>query len=324
MEHDPEGGVMSGVTHKTGFVYDEKYRDHILTPGHPESPERLAAIRDKMARDGLDDKVVWLSPERDMAGIRKYVSIVHSQDHYNSLNEDSKTHEIAMLSAGGALAGIDAVFSGKCENVFCALRPPGHHAHNNGIHYDGRNQGEGFCFINNIAVAARYAQHAYPCSNILIIDWDIHHGNGTEWAFYDDPSVFYFSTHVFWMYPGTGDPGKTGRGPGDGYTLNCPLEPYSGDREVLDVWNNVFVPSLEKTGFRPDLVMISAGFDSRENDLLGNLRITDSGFAEMTRIALDIAGKYCKGRLVSVLEGGYNPAGLADAVCTHVNTLLTT
>ncbi|MBD3343870.1 MAG: histone deacetylase [Chitinivibrionales bacterium] len=318
-------GVSSHSTAKkgTGFVYHDKYARHQLTQGHPECPQRLEAIREMMASEGFDKRVCSLSPVDDMAKVLSFVRKIHSEEHCESLKENPETWEVAMLAAGGAMAGVDAVFSGQCKNVFCALRPPGHHANNNGLHYDGLNQGEGFCFINNIAVAARYAQAAWGCKDILIIDWDIHHGNGTEWAFYEDPTVFYFSTHVFWTFPGTGHPGKKGRGAGEGYTLNCPLEPYSGDDEILQVWDDTFIPALKKVDFKADCMMISAGFDCKENDLLGNLGITDGGIEELTRRSMVLADEHCDGRLVSVLEGGYTLDSLADAVNTHITTLLT-
>ena len=172
-----------------------------------------------------------------------------------------------------------------------------------------------------MAIAARHIQSHKGMDNILIIDWDYHHGNGTEWSFYSDPSVFFFSTHILWGYPGTGFPDHKGEGKGDGYTLNIPLPDGAGDKEIINAWNEQFIPYLEHIKFTPDFILISAGFDSREEDYLGTFRITDEGFSRLTETALELADRYCGGRLLSVLEGGYNPAGLASAVHAHLEVL---
>jgi acetoin utilization deacetylase AcuC-like enzyme len=193
---------------------------------------------------------------------------------------------------------------GEIKNAFCAIRPPGHHAHDNTAHYDGRGQGEGFCFFNNVAIAARYAQKVYNCKNILILDWDYHHG------------------HALYAYPGTGSEDKHGTGDGLGYNLNVPFHGYADDSDIIDAWNNKLMPKLDELQFKPDFVFISAGFDSREDDLLGTFSFSDSCFSELTKIAMGIADTHCQGRLISTLEGGYNPEGQAQAVCAHVEALL--
>jgi acetoin utilization deacetylase AcuC-like enzyme len=218
---------------------------------------------------------------------------------------------VALLAAGGVLAAVDAVVAGRAGNAFCAVRPPGHHAR--------PAQGMGFCIFNNVAIAARYAQKKHQIGKVLIVDWDVHHGNGTQDIFYEDGSVFYFSTHQWPLYPGTGRKEETGRGAGAGTTLNCPFPMDAGRQEILGAFQEQLLPAAER--FKPELVIVSAGFDSRVDDLLGGLRLTDKDFADLTAIVKDIARRHARRRLVSVLEGGYSLAGLAKATVAHVRAL---
>ncbi len=307
---------------KTGFVFNDRFMDHVLQVGHPESPERLRAIKSHMEQQGLLDAVTDITSLDDSQAIQEAIANIHSPDHINSVLDCNPTGDIALLATASVLGAVRDVMEGTLKNAFCAIRPPGHHAHNNSAHYDGRNQGEGFCFFNNVAVAARYAQNRYGCKNVLILDWDYHHGNGTEWSFYEDRSVFFFSTHALYTYPGTGDPTRTGYNDGLGYNLNVPLDNYAGDDEIIYAWEEKLLPKLDELQFSPDLVLISAGFDSREEDLLGTFRITDHGFATLTAIAGEIANRHCEGKLVSMLEGGYYPDGEAKAVCAHLSKLI--
>jgi acetoin utilization deacetylase AcuC-like enzyme len=197
------------------------------------------------------------------------------------------------------------------KNAFCASRPPGHHARNTG-------QEEGFCYFNHIAIAARYLQQQ-GYQKILIVDWDYHHGDGTEWAFYDDPTVLCFSTHDMFSYPGTGSPSRTGTGAGEGFNINVHLPCESGDAEIKAAFEKLLIPAA--TAFEPDFILVSAGFDSRKDDLLGCFDITDAGFAELTQIVKNLALQHCQGRLVSVLEGGYNLEGNASAMLAHLTAL---
>ncbi len=306
----------------TGYVSDSLYLKHSLGIGHPESPERLKAIESEMKQSGLNTKVVPLAFEIEDPRVWAAIKCVHSEEHIASVTGSGTAGKTAFRAVKGVLQAVDDIYTQKIDNVFCAVRPPGHHSHNNGAHFDGRSQGEGFCFYNNAAIAARYAQKRYTFSRILLVDWDYHHGNGTEWAFYGDPEVFFFSTHILWGYPGTGFPEKKGEGAGTGYNLNIPLPDGAGDSDIISAWTDAFLPALKKVNFSPDLVIISAGFDSREEDPLGTFRITDDGYARLTRMAMDIADKHCEGRVLSVLEGGYNPEGLAKAVVSHVSVLL--
>jgi len=241
-----------------------------------------------------------------------YIRTVHPELHINRVASQARDEAVCRLAVSGALDAVDAVCSGEVSNAFCAVRPPGHHAASRGEY--------GFCFYNNVAIAARYAQKKHKLARVLIVDWDYHHGDGTEWAFYDDPTVLFFSTHALYAFPGTGAADKTGRGEGKGFNINVPLPRGADDDAILTAFRERLVPAASK--FRPDLVLISAGFDSRKDDLLGDFAVTDSGFAELTKLVLSIAADHSHSRVVSVLEGGYNTKGLALAVESHVKTLL--
>jgi acetoin utilization deacetylase AcuC-like enzyme len=200
----------------------------------------------------------------------------------------------------------------QVDQVFCAVRPPGHHAE--------ANRAMGFCLLNNVAIAARYAQKKHGLSRVLIVDWDVHHGNGTQHSFKDDPSVLFFSTHQFPHYPGTGRESERGRGAGEGYTINVPMEAGEGDDEYRAVFHKVLVPAAER--FKPELVIISAGFDAHKDDPLASMGLTESGYAELTDIVAGIAKTYAQGRILSSLEGGYNLTALSVSVDAHVRGLL--
>lgn len=293
----------------TGYIFDRQYIDHVLCPGHPESPQRLIEIEKQMKETGLVQEVVEIPFCDDPL---PFIRMNHTNAHISSVQRIPTTGPIAEFAVSGILGAVQAVSDGVVQNAFCAVRPPGHHAHNSGGE-------EGFCFYNNVAIAARYAQQECHCDKILIIDWDYHHGNGTEYSFYEDPSVLFFSTHHWFAYPGTGDPSKHGAGDGYGYSINVPLQPGATDDDIKRAWEENLIPGVET--FKPDFVFISAGFDSRKDDLLGCFSISDNGFADLTKMARTIADEYCNGRLVSTLEGGYNIQGLAKAVCAHVGAL---
>ena len=222
--------------------------------------------------------------------------------------------EVARHAAGGLLNAVDGVVKDEFQNAFCAIRPPGHHA--------TPDRGMGFCILNNAAIAARYAQETHGLERVAIIDWDVHHGNGTQDIFYSDESVFFFSTHQYPWYPGTGSKDETGSGKGSGTTLNVPLPAGCGMEEIGAAFRGTFRKKMKE--FRPDLVIISAGFDSRIGDPLGDFTLSDQDFAELTSILMELAGEYSESRVVSVLEGGYNQKGLAMAVRHHLQTLLKT
>ena len=293
----------------TGFVYDDIYERHVLQPDHPESPERLRRILLELERQGLDQEVRAIRRARDpMPSIERH----HTARHVASIRKLPVTGEVAAAAVGGALAAVRAVVDGDVRNTFCAIRPPGHHANNTG-------REEGFCFYSTAAIAAKYAQ-SLGFEKILVIDWDYHHGNATQNAFYDDPAVLFFSSHDWQAYPGTGDPSRTGEGEGTGFNINVHLDCGSKDKGMLSAWDKKLLPAAAR--FEPDFVIISAGFDSRKDDLLGCFEVTDDAFTWMTRTTMDVANTYCGGRIVSLLEGGYNLDGLAQGVAAHVGALV--
>jgi acetoin utilization deacetylase AcuC-like enzyme len=219
---------------------------------------------------------------------------------------------VALHAVGGVIDAVDAVLDGRAKNAFCAVRPPGHHAR--------PAAAMGFCIFNNVAIAARYAQTKHAVHRVAIIDWDVHHGNGTQEMFYSDGSVLFFSTHQWPWYPGTGHSSENGEGKGLGLTINCPLPAGSGREEFMDAFRTRLLPALNN--YQPELLIVSAGFDSRAGDPLGQLLLTDRDFADLTDLLLEFATRACEGRLVSVLEGGYNLAGLGKAVASHVARLV--
>jgi len=312
-------------TAKTGLVCDGIYIEHKTTPGHPESPERLVRIIKQLKAGGLYSQLIELKPK---PAERRWIETIHAHEYIDRARSSSengaryldtgdvpisqKSYEAAVMAAGGVLTAIDAVMEQKVTNAFCAVRPPGHHAL--------ENRAMGFCIFNNVAIGTKYIQEKYGLPKVLIVDWDVHHGNGTQAAFYEDPNVLYFSTHQYPFYPGTGSQAEQGNGKGLHTVINVPLPAGSGDECYVKAFEEKLVPAA--FSFSPDFVLISAGFDAHEGDLLGGMRVTDRGFAKLTQIVKSIAEKCCAGRLVSVLEGGYGPEGLAASVEAHIRVLM--
>ena len=308
------------------MLIDPIYREHLAGRGrdHPERPERFDAVVQGLQQAGLLDRLGRVDRR---AATEEELLLCHTREYLRTARHDVQAgHEllstgdtditpnswdIASQAVGGVLNAVDAVLSGKARNAFCAVRPPGHHA--------TASRGMGFCLFNSVAIAARYAQRHHGMERVLIVDWDVHHGNGTQDIFYSDPTVLYFSTHQWPLYPGTGRADETGEGSGEGTTMNFPFPAGSGRKEVLGAVQNSLVPLAKR--FRPDLVLISAGFDSRMGDLLGRFTLTDRDFAELTEAVMEIADQHGGGRVVSMLEGGYNLSGLASASAAHVEAL---
>jgi acetoin utilization deacetylase AcuC-like enzyme len=310
---------------KTGFVYHEQFLEHDTGYGHPEKPDRLRAIVDNLQETGLWQKLHHLIV--DAAPI-EVINKVHSQRHVQYVKERcekgftildqgdttvcEKSYDIALLAAGGVISAVDAVMSGVLKNVFCAVRPPGHHAES--------NSPMGFCLFNNAAIAARYAQDKYNIRRVAIIDWDVHHGNGTQEIFYNDPSIFYISIHQYPFYPGSGSKSEKGEGKGEGFTLNFPMKAGSGEIEYLEVFCKEIIPVLD--GYHPQLIIISAGFDAHKEDPLANMNLTDDTYRILTEMMAETAEKYAKGRIISVLEGGYNLQALSRSLQKHIEALI--
>jgi acetoin utilization deacetylase AcuC-like enzyme len=286
--------------------------------GHPESPNRLRAIMQQLEQSGTMARLTRIEPR--MAE-DEWITRVHTAAYLASLKQHAPTNgrvpldpdtsmspgslTAAYLAAGGGLAAVDAMMAKQVEHVFCAVRPPGHHAE--------ASRAMGFCLLNNVAIAARYAQKKHGLSRVLIVDWDVHHGNGTQHSFEDDLSVLFFSTHQYPHYPGTGRESERGRGAGERYTINVPMEAGEGDDEYRAIFHKVLVPAADE--FKPDLVIISAGFDAHKDDPLGGMELTESSFGRMTELVKGIAPT------VSVLEGGYNLEALARSVEAHLRGL---
>ena len=304
---------------------DPVCKTHNPGRGHPEQIARYAAVYDALNAAGIVAKAKVIGPraltheDRLLAHEARYLEIAEREirggyDHLSTGDTSIglESWDAANAAAGCAVAATEAVVKGEAKTAFCLIRPPGHHA--NAV------KGMGFCVLNNVALAARFARRRLGIERVLIVDWDVHHGNGTQDIFYEDGSVFVFNTHQSPWYPGTGAAHETGAGAGKGTTLNCPFPAGSGRAEILGAFETKLVPAMEK--FRPELVMISAGFDSREGDPLGNFLLTDKDFADLTKVVRGIAAKTADGRVVSVLEGGYNLAGLASAATAHVGALV--
>ena len=303
-------------SHKTGIVRDTAYLEHCPAPGHPESPERLAEVYDLLDSLDFQDRLVNIPPR---PATRDEVLLVHAPDYFDLVKTTAggdtcaltaDTHvsagsfAAARLAVGGVLEAIKAVVTTELANAFALVRPPGHHAET--------NRAMGYCLFNNIAIGAMYARKILGLQRVLLLDWDVHHGNGTQHVFEDDPSVLFFSVHQYPHFPDTGFFTETGRGRGEGYTANVALPKGYGDGEYIYIFDHLLRPiALE---FKPDLIIVSAGFDTHSADQMGNMHMSAAGYAALTRVVMDIAAVCCAGRLVLTLEGGYHLASLRESV----------
>jgi acetoin utilization deacetylase AcuC-like enzyme len=308
----PDIGI---IYHPDFFLHTDDY--------HPEKKERLQAILSLLKEEHLFDKLQQLAP---VPAVVDDVAKVHTPDYIRSVQDlcergrtslDPDTYltphsyEVALLSSGGALTAVQAVLEGKLKVCYSLGRPPGHHAE--------RNRGMGFCLFNNGAIAAMHAMENYSISRILYLDWDVHHGNGTQNTFYHDPRVLFMSVHQSPAFPGSGYLDETGEGKGAGYTVNVPLPPGSGDEEYGAVFREIVVPLAD--AFHPELVFVSAGQDAYHDDPLAGMKLSFNGYANMARTVREIAEKHCDGKIVLFMEGGYNLRGQAEAVVTTLAEL---
>ena len=319
--------VLNGKVHKmnkTGYASDPFYLRHETEP-HLENPGRLTAIQNRLESSEFYNSIIPIQPRKATA---EEIGLVHDTgyvasvkqscaDQVRNLDADtvisSDSYDAALLSAGAGISAIDQLIDGNIHNAFCAVRPPGHHAEH--------DHAMGFCLFNNVGVAARYAQKTKGLNKIFIFDWDVHHGNGSQHSFYSDPSIYYSSMHQYPFYPGTGAGEETGTGDGLGTTLNLPMDAYSDDDDYLSAVQNKLIPEIQR--YKPDLIIISAGFDAHQNDPLAQIQLTTDCFGKMTELLMGIAKDVCDGRLLSMLEGGYDYDALSDSVQLHMQTLLT-
>jgi acetoin utilization deacetylase AcuC-like enzyme len=320
-------GRAASAQAQTGVVrvfYDPTMLRHEPPLNHPESPKRLSAVIETVRalerlgtvsiaapKPATEDDVLLVHTAEYLKKVRAEIGAGRRTLSTGDTDVSPGSLTAALAAAGAVLAGVDAVMSGVARTAFCAVRPPGHHA--------SQARGMGFCVLNNIALGARHARRRHGVDRILIADWDVHHGNGTQEVFWSDGSVLFFDTHQHPWYPGTGLAGETGEGRGLGLIVNNPFPAGSGRREIVAAFREKLVPAAAR--FRPQLVLVSAGFDSRAGDPLGRFTLTDQDFADLTDIVLEIAREHAGGRLVSVLEGGYSLDGLQQAVRSHLERL---
>jgi acetoin utilization deacetylase AcuC-like enzyme len=309
---------------RTGFVFHPAYTDHLTGEGHPERPQRLTSVTGRLDESGVMSELDrtepspvatrWLETVHDPAYVERVRqaceegrSIMDSAD--TAICPDS--YQAALLAAGGALEAADRLMDGSWSNAFVACRPPGHHAE--------AAMAMGFCLFNNAAVAAAYLRRRHQLERVAILDWDVHHGNGTQHVFETDPAIFYASLHQWPLYPGTGRADERGQGEGTGATLNCPMDPGDGDDAYLQTLDEQVLPALER--FAPGVIILSAGFDAHRDDPLSATQVSEAGYREMTRRVMDLAASCAGGRILSMLEGGYDLDALAASVQVHLEEM---
>lgn len=311
------------MSQKTAFIYHPDYLNHDTGPKHPERPDRLRASLAALQQSDVWEQLHHIDP---IPATVEQIAYAHKPGYSEHIRQSCEaeipltydtpvgheSYDIALLSTGGVLCAAEAVATKKVKNAFAMVRPPGHHA--------TPGQSMGFCLFNNIAVTARYLQREHGVGKVAIVDWDVHHGNGTQDIFYEDASVFFFSIHQSPLYPGTGSRYEQGSGKARGTTLNVPMPPGSGDSEYIAVFEDVLIPALH--GFSPEFILISAGFDAHFLDPLAHIDLTAEGFAKLTDLVLDVAEEIASGNVVSALEGGYSLKGVSESIVAHVERLV--
>jgi acetoin utilization deacetylase AcuC-like enzyme len=320
----------------TALIYDPIFLEHITPHKHPERWQRVKVVMEMLEalnwlkRDGLIQLAPRAATIEELAAVheREYIQEVEAASYQAEQEEarsgrqtlffatdtyvSAKSYEAALKAAGAPLVAIDAVMKGEVDNAYCLVRPPGHHA--------VAESAMGFCLFNNVAVAARYAIDHYNLERVMIIDYDVHHGNGTQEMFYDDPRVLYFSVHQAPFYPGTGLAEERGEGAGHGTTINVPLPAQTGFDAYESIFRQVMVPAADR--FDPQLILVSAGFDAHWTDPIGDMYLSTAAFAKLNQIIIDLARQMCQGRLVMVQEGGYNLEATGACAATCINLLL--
>ncbi len=300
--------------HRTAIVTDRGYLKHFAGRSHPERPERVAVMiemAESLKRDHLQFRAPREASLEEIALCHRpaYIEAVERTSHLDRFDFDPDTHTSrdtyrgALLAAGGVLTAVEAVYDGAAENAFAIVRPPGHHAL--------PNRAMGFCFFNNVAISAEWLIRHKGLKRVMVIDWDLHHGNGTQDIFYDSCEVLYSSTHQFPHYPGTGSMQEVGSGEGLGYSVNAPMPAEYGDSEYLRIFDELIIPIGR--AFKPQFILVSAGFDCHWRDPLGEMQVTENGFAQMMRRIKRLAAETCEGKIVAALEGGYNFEALANS-----------
>jgi acetoin utilization deacetylase AcuC-like enzyme len=307
---------------RPAIIYDPVFLEHDVGD-HPESAERLLAVMRLLKQTGELARLASFAPR---PATLDELMAVHSTDHILRVERTASagggwldgdtivspaSYRAALVAAGAGLTGVHAVLGGQAASVFCLVRPPGHHAKS--------RRGMGFCLFNNVAVAARYAQNRFDLKRILVVDFDAHHGNGTQEAFYRESGVLYFSTHQHPFYPGTGDASEEGEGEGEGYTINCPLAAGTPEESIVKAYEDVLAPAARR--YRPELILVSAGYDAHWSDPLTTLGMTVTGFGQISALLVALAKELCKGRIVFTLEGGYNLEALSYGVLATLQAM---
>ncbi len=307
----------------TGVVLSDELKHHETGSGHPEAPARIDAVTKAVAHPALAGRLETLAPR---AAAREEILMIHWERLYREVVDSAtrdktlldadtvasrRTAELAHLASGTVLTGVEAVMSGKVDNAFAFSRPPGHHAK--------PDKAMGFCVFNNVAIAAKFAQQRFKVTKILVVDFDVHHGNGTQKAFYTSPEVLFVSTHQWPHYPGTGALSEVGKDDGEGFTINVPMSAGMGDAELVRVFRDIVIPVGRE--FAPELILVSAGFDAHRDDPLGGMCVTKEGFGRVSELLVGLASDVCSGRTVFALEGGYNLTALEESIVSSLGAL---